>query len=379
MFPKINPTNTQAWLLLKRHYDEEMQRMHMRKLFESDANRFNKFSLRFGDILFDYSKNIINNKTLQLLFQLAEECEVKAGISAMFSGETINETENRAVLHVALRNFSPRSYFSEGKDVMPDVERVREQMKAFCEKVHAEEWKGYTGKPIKSIVNIGIGGSDLGPFMVTEALKPYWKDGITPFFVSNIDGTHISEVLKKVNLYDRRWSSFKSFSLGMKQRLAIGAALLGSPTVLVLDEPTNGLDPVGIAEIRKLIVELKDKGHTIIMASHLLDEVEKVCTHAAILKTGNLIMTGDVAEIMMDEDIVELSAANIKGLLTILKNMGKEVVLDDKANTVQIIFPKGEAKMEEINQHCFNNGVVLTQLVLRKKRLEARFFELTNN
>ncbi len=193
------------------------------------------------------------------------------------------------------------------------------------------------------------------------------------------DKAEIDEVLKKVNLYNRRRSSFKSFSLGMKQRLAIGAALLGSPTVLVLDEPTNGLDPVGIAEIRQLIVELKDKGHTIIMASHLLDEVEKVCTHAAILKTGNLILTGDVSEIMMDEDIVELSAANINALLTILKNMGKEVVHDDKTNTVQIIFPKGEAKMEEINQHCYNNGVVLTQLVLRKKRLEARFFELTNN
>ncbi len=193
------------------------------------------------------------------------------------------------------------------------------------------------------------------------------------------DKAEIDEVLKKVNLYNRRRSSFKSFSLGMKQRLAIGAALLGSPTVLVLDEPTNGLDPVGIAEIRQLIVELKDKGHTIIMASHLLDEVEKVCTHAAILKTGNLILTGDVSEIMMDEDIVELSAANINALLTILKNMGKEVVHDDKTNTVQIIFPKGEANMEEINQHCYNNGVVLTQLVLRKKRLEARFFELTNN
>ena len=189
----------------------------------------------------------------------------------------------------------------------------------------------------------------------------------------------IDEVLKKVNLYDRRWASFKSFSLGMKQRLAIGAALLGDPKVLVLDEPTNGLDPVGISEIRKLIIELKEQGHTIIMASHLLDEVEKVCTHAAILKTGNLITTGDVAEIMMDEDIVELSAADINTLLTVLRNMGKEVLVDEKANTVQIIFPKGTAKMEEINQHCFNNGVVLTQLVLRKKRLEARFFELTNN
>jgi ABC-2 type transport system ATP-binding protein len=189
----------------------------------------------------------------------------------------------------------------------------------------------------------------------------------------------IDEVLKKVNLYDRRWSAFKSFSLGMKQRLAIGAALLGSPKVLVLDEPTNGLDPVGISEIRNLIIELKNQGHTIIMASHLLDEVEKVCTHAAILKTGNLITTGDVEHIMMDEDIVELSSADMNALMNILKNMGKEVLLDEKANTVQIIFPKGTAKMDQLNQHCFNNGVVLTQLVLRKKRLEARFFELTNN
>lgn len=217
----------------------------------------------------------------------------------------------------------------------------------------------------------------------------------TPNFYSYLSGTDnlkitqaisgrgtkadIDEVLKKVNLYDRRWTSFKSFSLGMKQRLAIGAALLGDPSVLVLDEPTNGLDPVGIAEIRRLIVELKDKGHTIIMASHLLDEVEKVCTHAAILKTGNLITTGDVAEIMMDEDIVELSAADINALSSVLNHFGKEVFFDEKTNTVQIIFPKGTAKMEEINQHCFNNGVVLTQLVLRKKRLEARFFELTNN
>ncbi|MBK7678906.1 MAG: ABC transporter ATP-binding protein [Chitinophagaceae bacterium] len=217
----------------------------------------------------------------------------------------------------------------------------------------------------------------------------------TPNFYSYLSGTDnlkisqaisgrgtrkdIDEILKKVNLYDRRWSSFKSFSLGMKQRLAIGAALLGDPKVLVLDEPTNGLDPVGIAEIRNLIVELKDKGHTIIMASHLLDEVEKVCTHAAILKTGNIITTGTVEDIMKDEDVVELSAADINVLLKVLQNMGKEVLLDEKANTVQIIFPKGMAKMEEINRHCFDNGVVLTQLVLRKKRLEARFFELTSN
>src|SRR5687767_2827455 len=189
----------------------------------------------------------------------------------------------------------------------------------------------------------------------------------------------IIDVLKKVNLYDRRWSAFKSFSLGMKQRLAIGAALLGDPKVLVLDEPTNGLDPVGIAEIRRLIVELKELGHTIIMASHLLDEVEKVCTHAAILKTGNIITTGPVADIMMDEDIVELSAVDIRALAAVMNHFGKEVTIDEKNNTIQLIFPKGAAKMDEINQHCFNNGVVLTQLVLRKKRLEARFFELTNN
>ena len=189
----------------------------------------------------------------------------------------------------------------------------------------------------------------------------------------------IDEVLKKVNLYERRWSSFKSYSLGMKQRLAIGAALLGSPKVLVLDEPTNGLDPVGIAEIRKLIVELKEQGHTIIMASHLLDEVEKVCTHAAILKTGRLITTGAVSEIMMHEDIVELGSADINALQAVLKHFGKEVVVDSATNTVQLMFPQGTAPMEEINSYCFNNGIVLTQLVLRKKRLEARFFELTNN
>lgn len=193
------------------------------------------------------------------------------------------------------------------------------------------------------------------------------------------DKKEIDEVLKKVNLYQRRNSSFKSFSLGMKQRLAIGASLLGSPQVLVLDEPTNGLDPVGISEIRSLILELKDKGHTIIMASHLLDEVEKVCTHAAILKTGNLIMTGNVDEIMMDEDLVELSAANLSALADVIRQISNKVMVDEKAQTVQIILPKGTAKMDEINQFCFNHGVVLTQLVLRKKKLEARFFELTNN
>lgn len=217
----------------------------------------------------------------------------------------------------------------------------------------------------------------------------------TPNFYSYLSGTDnlkitqaisgrgtkkdIDEVLRKVNLYDRRWSPFKSYSLGMKQRLAIGAALLGDPKVLVLDEPTNGLDPVGIAEIRKLIVELNDHGHTVIMASHLLDEVEKVCTHAAILKTGNLVTTGPVEEIMMDQDVVEVSAADINALAALLRQLSDTLVVDDKAKTIQLVFPKGTAKMDEINRFCFTNGITLTQLVLRKKRLEARFFELTNN
>lgn len=198
MFPKINPTNTQAWLLLKRHFTEEMQRNHLRKLFAADEERFKNFSLEFNDILFDYSKNIINKKTMQLLLQLADECRLKEAIEAMFAGELINETENRSVLHVALRNFSAREYFAEGKNVMPEVQRVQQQMKTFCHSVHSGKWKGYTGKKIKYIVNIGIGGSDLGPVMVTEALRPFWKANIQTYFVSNIDGTHIAETLKKV-------------------------------------------------------------------------------------------------------------------------------------------------------------------------------------
>jgi ABC-2 type transport system ATP-binding protein len=189
----------------------------------------------------------------------------------------------------------------------------------------------------------------------------------------------IDNVLRKVNLYDRRWAPFKSYSLGMKQRLAIAAALLGNPKVLVLDEPTNGLDPVGIAEIRELIRELRDQGHTIIMASHLLDEVERVCTHAAILKNGQLITTGHVDEIMKDDDLVEMSAANLQALEAVLQKTGGKVLLDEKTNTVQVVFPQGTAKLDDINRLCFEQGVVLTHLILKKKKLEARFFELTNN
>jgi len=189
----------------------------------------------------------------------------------------------------------------------------------------------------------------------------------------------IDDVLKKVKLYERRNSRFSTYSLGMKQRLAIAAALLGNPKVLVLDEPTNGLDPVGIAEIRELIVELKNAGHTIIMASHLLDEVEKVCTHVAILKTGKLITTGPVQDVLQDEDVVEVSAADINALVTVLQQLGHRTKVDTTNNTVQITLPVGTAKLEDINRFCFEKGVVLNHLLLKKKRLEARFFELTNN
>lgn len=199
MFPSTNPTTTTAWQQLQEHYNKEMKATSLRQLFAVDANRFNKYSFQFGDILFDYSKNIINDTTWQLLLSLATECKLPAAIQAMFEGEKINRTENRSVLHTALRNVSGTPVYSDGKDVMPDVQRVLAQMKAFAQKIHSGEWKGYTGKPIKYIVNIGIGGSDLGPVMVTEALKPYWKPGMQPYFISNVDATHIVETLKKVN------------------------------------------------------------------------------------------------------------------------------------------------------------------------------------
>ncbi len=199
MLPRINPTNTQAWFLLKKHHEEEMSRRHMRELFASDPERFQKFSLCLGEIIFDYSKNIINQKTLQLLLQLAEDCKIKDAIHDMFAGIKINETEQRAVLHTALRNFSDSAILVEGKDIMPRIKKVQNQMKSFSDEVHNGKRKGYSGKQIKFIVNIGIGGSDLGPYMVTEALRPYWKKDIQTFFVSNVDGTHIAETLKKVN------------------------------------------------------------------------------------------------------------------------------------------------------------------------------------
>lgn len=199
MLPRINPTNTQAWFLLKKHHEEEMSRRQMRDLFAADTDRFKKFSIRLEELLFDYSKNIINQKTMQLLLQLADDCQVKEAIHDMFAGIKINETEQRSVLHTALRNFSDTAILVEGKDIMPLIRKVQAHMKSFCDDVHTGKWKGYTGKNIRYIVNIGIGGSDLGPFMVTEALRPYWQPGIQAYFVSNVDGTHIAETLKKID------------------------------------------------------------------------------------------------------------------------------------------------------------------------------------
>lgn len=171
----------------------------MKDLFQSDDKRFEKYSLRFNDTLVDYSKNIITEETIELLLKLATECGVKEAVKAMFSGEKINQTEDRSVLHIALRNMADEPIMVDGEDVMPDVKAALAKMKTFADKVTAGNWMGYSGKSIKYIVNIGIGGSDLGPVMVTEALKSYATFGIKPYFVSNVDGTHLSEVLKEVN------------------------------------------------------------------------------------------------------------------------------------------------------------------------------------
>ncbi|MBC7536296.1 MAG: glucose-6-phosphate isomerase, partial [Ferruginibacter sp.] len=197
MFPKINPTTTNAWQQLQQKFDL-IKSKPVNELFKEDEKRFEKYSILFEDMLFDYSKNGFDAETLELLLNLARECKLKEGIHAMFGAEKINGTESRAVLHTALRNYSGNEVILDGKDLMPEIRKVQEQMKTFCSDVHQGKWKGYSGKKIKYIVNIGIGGSDLGPVMVTEALKPFWIAGIQPYFVSNVDGTHISETLKHI-------------------------------------------------------------------------------------------------------------------------------------------------------------------------------------
>lgn len=194
----INPTQTKAWQALEQH-QKAQSAVTIQQLFAESPNRFSDYSLSFNQqILVDFSKNKINQQTLSLLRQLAEECSLSQAIEAMFSGEKINRTENRAVLHTALRNRSNSPVLVDGKDVMPEVNAVLAKMKSFCDRVISGQWQGYTGKAITDVINIGIGGSDLGPYMVTEALRPY-KNHLTMHFVSNVDGTHIVETLKKVN------------------------------------------------------------------------------------------------------------------------------------------------------------------------------------
>jgi len=193
----INPTSTEAWGKLENHIWETKE-SKMKDLFAKDADRFNKFSITFNDILVDYSKNIITDDTKKFLVELAEEIDLKDAIEKQFKGDVINVTENRAVLHTALRNRSNTPVIVDGKDVMPDINRVLAQMKIFTETVVSGDWKGYSGKSITDIVNIGIGGSDLGPLMVSEALKSY-KTRLDLHFISNVDGTHVVETLKNLN------------------------------------------------------------------------------------------------------------------------------------------------------------------------------------
>ncbi len=198
MLAKKNPTTTKSWQKLSQHY-EKIKDLHMRDLFAEDPRRFEMFSIRFNDIIVDYSKNRITRETLKSLIALAEECELGNAIDSMFSGQRINETENRSVLHTALRNRDNTPIEVDGRDVMPEVNRVLHQMEDFSTRLMSGEWLGYSGKKITDIVNIGIGGSDLGPLMVTEALRPYAQKDLRVHFVSNVDGTHISESLNRLN------------------------------------------------------------------------------------------------------------------------------------------------------------------------------------
>ncbi|MFK7904769.1 MAG: glucose-6-phosphate isomerase, partial [Chitinophagales bacterium] len=198
MLHKNNPTNTNTWKQLQTHY-QKIKSLQIHDLFIANSKRFEEFSINWQDFLFDYSKNNITTDTLRLLCELAEELQLKDAIEQMFTGQFINETEERAVLHTALRNRKNTPVEVNGENVMPAINQVLQQMKAFTEKVRSGEWKGYTNKHITDIVNIGIGGSDLGPLMVVEALKHYQHPDLTVHFVSNVDGTHIAETFKKLD------------------------------------------------------------------------------------------------------------------------------------------------------------------------------------
>ena len=191
-------TDSNAWQVLQSHH-QTMRHVHMRDLFAADPRRFERFSLTFEDLLLDYSKNIVTEETMRLLLDLARQAQVEGWRDRMFAGEKINVSEGRAVLHVALRNRSNRPILTDGEDVMPKVNAVLAQMRRFSDRVRGGEWRGYSGKALTDVVNIGIGGSDLGPVMVCEALQPYGAGGLRPHFVSNVDGTHIAETLRRVD------------------------------------------------------------------------------------------------------------------------------------------------------------------------------------
>jgi glucose-6-phosphate isomerase len=198
MLPKTNPTATAAWSKLTRHH-AAVKGVHMQRLFAEDPQRFQRFSIRFEDILLDYSKNRVTAETRDLLIELAQSCGLREAIDRMFAGDRINETEDRAVLHVALRNRANTPIDVDGQNAMPEVNAVLARMKEFSEQIRSGAWKGYTGKPIRDVVNIGIGGSDLGPVMVTECLRPYAQAGLSVHFVSNVDGSHLVETLRPLD------------------------------------------------------------------------------------------------------------------------------------------------------------------------------------
>ena len=193
---KLN--QTAVWKALEEHF-EEMSHTHMRDLFDQDSQRFDKFSLKLNDILFDYSKNIIDSQTMEYLYRLADECEVSEWITKMFDGEPINNTENRAVLHTALRNRDGLPVMVDGEDVMPAVCEEHKRVKKLAEAIRTRTWRGYLNQPITDVVNIGIGGSHLGPLMVTEALRPYALHDLNIHYVSNIDENHITDTLENLN------------------------------------------------------------------------------------------------------------------------------------------------------------------------------------
>lgn len=198
MFPSVNPTSTEAWKKLTDHF-EKVKDKHLRSWFSENPARFKDFSIQTDDLLIDYSKNRIDKEAIKLLIELAKECKLNEAREAMFSGEHINATEDRAVLHTALRNLSDKNITVDGQDISADVSKELTKIESFCNRVHNGDWQGFTGKKITDIINIGIGGSDLGPHMVTEALKPYHVKGIQVHYVSNVDGSHLFETLKKVN------------------------------------------------------------------------------------------------------------------------------------------------------------------------------------